>query len=302
MITVRRPVRPGVRRLYDRTERSLAGRVARRFVAASGYDRALALATQAFVALVPASILAISYLPGDGDDVGNLVVDRLGLTGEAAASVQEMARMPIAPGPPGLVAGVLLIVVTGVGFTRALQRLHVAAWTLAPLGARGYAYGALAVLALVVAVVACVVVDAHDPVGPAVQAVVAVAAWLPIQRLLLGGQVTMRRLLPGAVVIGVGQTVVMALSGPFLRAAIASQTGRFGVLGVAFVVLSWLLVLAYLLVGAAVLSAEMAGAPTPGTAGHSGSPAADDPRPPDPGQGAGALRACGPHSDTEEGS
>ncbi len=298
MTTVRRPAHPRVRRLYDRTNRSLVGRLARRFVAASGYDRALALATQAFVALVPASILAIGYLPGERADVGDLVVHRLGLTGEAAAAVQEMAQAPVDPGPPGLVAGVLLIVVTGLGFTRALQRLHVAAWALPPLGARGYLYGVLAVLALVVAVVACVVIETHDPIGPVVQAVVAVAAWLPIQRLLLGGRVSMRRLLPGAVVIGVGQTAVMLLSGPFLRAAVASQTGRFGMLGVAFVVVSWLLLLAYLLVGAAVLSAEMAGAPMPGAARYPGSPATDDPRPPDPGEGPGAPPARRP--DDEE--
>lgn len=295
---VRRPARPGVRRLYDRAERSLAGRVARRFVAASGYDRALALATQAFVALIPASILAISYLPGDRSSVGDMVVDRLGLTGQAAVSVQELSGTPIDPGPQGLIAGVVLIVVTGLGFTRALQRLHVAAWALRPLGVRGYAYGVLAVMALVVAVVASVVLQAGDPVGPVVQVLVAIAAWLPIQRLLLGGQVTTRRLLPGAVVIGVGQTAVMLLSGPFLRAAISSQTGRFGVLGVAFVVVSWLLLLAYLLVGAAVLSAEMAGAPMPGVPRGSGSPAADDPDPPDPGQGPRAPPT--PRRDDEE--
>lgn len=290
---------PDVRRLYDRTSRSLAGRVARRFVAASGYDRALALATQAFVALVPASLLALGYLPSDRGDVADVVVARLGLTGDAAASVQELARTPADPGPPGLVAGVVLIVVTGVGFTRALQRLHVAAWAQPPLGARGYAYGVVAVLALVVAVVACVLLDARDPVGPVVQAVVAVAAWLPIQRLLLGGRVSMRRLLPGAVVIGVGQTVAMLASGPFLRAALTSQTGRFGVLGVAFVVVSWLLLLAYLLVGAAVLSAEMAGAPMPGTGRSPGSPGADDPPARDPGQGPDAPPTRG--ADDEEG-
>lgn len=285
MTAVRRAERPGVRRLYDRAEQSLAGRVARRFVAASGYDRALALATQAFVALVPATILAVSYLPGDRGDLGDLVVNRLGLTGQAATSVQEMVGAPTDPGPQGLVAGILLIVVTGLGFTRALQRLHVASWALPPLGARGYAYGVLAVLALVVAVIACLFLQSQDPVGPVVQAVVAIVAWLPVQRLLLGGQVSLRRLLPGAVVIGVGQTAVMLLSGPFLRAAISSQTGRFGVLGVAFVVVSWLLLLAYLLVGAAVLSAEMAGAPMPGTRPGWGSPVPDDPESPDPGQG-----------------
>lgn len=297
MIAVRRPEPPRARRLYDRAEQSLAGRVARRFVAASGYDRALALATQAFVALVPATILALGYLPGDRADVGDLVVKRLGLTGETAASVQEMIGTPVEPGPQGLVAGVLLIVVTGLGFTRALQRLHVASWALPPLGARGYAYGVLAVLALVVAVVASLVLQSHDPVGPVVQAVVAIVAWLPVQRLLLGGQVSLRRLLPGAVVIGVGQTAVMLLSGPFLRAAISSQTGRFGVLGLAFVVVSWLLLLAYLLVGAAVLSAEMAGAPMPGTRRASGSPVPDDPHPP---QARHAARAPGTRRPDDE--
>lgn len=272
-----------MRRLRLRAEQTLVGRAVRRFVAASGYDRALALATQSFVALVPAAILAIGYLPGDRQDAVTVIVDRLGLTGQAADAVHQLAQGPAGAGPPGLVAGIVLIAVTGIGFTRALQRLHIAVWALPPLGVRGYAYGALAVLALVVAVVACILLDADGPVGPVVQALVAVAAWLPIQRLLLGGRVTLRQLVPGAVVVGVGQTAVMLLSGPLLRIAISSQTGRFGVIGVAFVVVSWLLLLAYLLVGAAVLSAEMAGAPMPRTPMMPGSSAARDPRGPDPG-------------------
>jgi membrane protein len=282
----RSSVGPGVRRLRDRADRSLAGRVWRRFVAASGFDRSLALATQAFVALIPASLLAIGYLPGLRDDVGAAVIDRLGLTGDAAGTVQELATAPPDPGSAGLVGGIVLIVITGLGFTRALQRLHIAVWALPPLGFRGYVYGVLAVLALVAAVIACVVIDTEGGIGPVVQAVIAMAAWLPIQGLLLGGRVTLRQLLPGAVVVGAGQTAVMLLSGPFLKVAIASQTGRFGVLGIAFVVVSWLLVLAYLLVGAAVLSAELAGAPMPGAAPLSISPAQPDPQPPDPEQSA----------------
>ena len=71
----------------------------------------------------------------------------------------------------------------------------------------------------------------------------------------------LRRLLPGAAFVGIGQVVVIALSGIYLQPTIESQAQRYGLIGVAFVLVSWLIVLGLLIVLAAVLSAESDGAP-----------------------------------------
>ncbi|MEU6697355.1 hypothetical protein [Pseudonocardia sp. NPDC046786] len=249
----------------------LARRPAARFVATSGYDRALALAAQAFVALVPAVMLAAAYLPSGAGGPQEWLVTRFDLSGEAAAAVRELMQPPPAPATSGIVGGTVLILLTGFGFTRTLHRLHVAAWSLPPLGLRGYLHGLVAVLALVTAVVCSVVLspsgDRFPATALAVHAALAIILLLPVQWLLLGGRIRLRRLLPGALIMAAGQTVIAALSGPYLRLAIDSQADRFGAIGVAFVLVSWLLLLAYLLVAAAVSGAEIAGAPAPGVPG-----------------------------------
>ena len=255
----------------DRAQASLLGRTAARFVAVSGYDRSLALATQSFVALVPAALLAVAYLPESGRRAaGARLVDGLGLSGESADAVLDLVARPPTTSTPSVVVGIVLVVMTGVGFTRTLQRVYVAAWVLPPLGARGVVHGMVAVLVLVAAVVAAVGLHPGGVGGPllslAIQIGLAVSLWLPVQRLLLGGRVSWRALLPGAAVAGAGQAVVMAASGLYFRVALGSQAEVFGVIGAAFVMVSWLVVLAYLLVGAAVLSAELAGAPPVGAA------------------------------------
>ncbi|MBN9734787.1 MULTISPECIES: YhjD/YihY/BrkB family envelope integrity protein [unclassified Pseudonocardia] len=291
----RRPHRSGrphrsVRASVATLQAGFAGRLVVRFVAASGYDRALALAAQAFVALVPAALLTLAYFPVDQGAAVTYLIDRFGLTGDGAEAVRELVARPRQAGTPGAVGGVVLVVMTGIGFTRTLQRLYVSAWVLSPLGLRGFLHALLAVVALVAAVLAAVVFAPSDE-GPhpvaalAVQALIAAVLWLPIQRLLVGDRVTLRRLLPGAVVTGVGQTLATLLSGPYLRLAVGEQADRFGVLGVAFVLVSWLLVLAYLLVGAAVFGAELAGAPVPGSPATRPDPDPDPEPEPEPDDG-----------------
>ncbi|MGE3252656.1 hypothetical protein [Pseudonocardia sp.] len=247
-----------------RARGSLAGRLVLRFVAASGYDRALALATQAFVGLVPAAMLAAGVLSGDPTSAQHWLVARLDLGEQASQAVNDLTRIAPVADPPSVVVATVLVVVTGLGFTRTLQRLYVAAWALRPLGVRGYLQGLLGVLVLVGGIAAGIAWRHGNPATATVHVVTTVLLWLPVQRLLLGDRVTLRQLLPGAVLVGVGQAMLTLFAAPFLRAAVVEHAARYGAIGVAFVLVSWLLLLSYLLVGAAVLSAELAGAPVPG--------------------------------------
>ena len=108
--------------------------------------------------------------------------------------------------------------------------------------------------------VGLLLVDARNAllIVSVVRLAMAVLLWWPVQRLLLGGRANWRQLLPGAVVLGAGQVGVMAVSGVYLQWVIEDQAGRYGLIGVAFVLVSWLIVLGLLVVLGAVLSAEMA--------------------------------------------
>lgn len=241
-------------------------RVAARYVAIGGYDRALALATQVFVALVPMLIVVAAAVPGrDRQAAGGFLVDRLQLSGSAAADLQLLMQRPPGATEPVTLLSAALLVFSAVGFTRTLQRTYQAAWLLPAQGLRGFVHGLLGATALVVEVVLVLVVGllvdgfrGAALVTVAVHLVLSVLLWWPVQRLLLGGRVTWRQLLPGAVLSGTGQVIVIILSGAYLQAAIESQAARYGLIGVAFVLVSWMVVLGLLLVLGAALGAEAA--------------------------------------------
>jgi uncharacterized BrkB/YihY/UPF0761 family membrane protein len=85
---------------------------------------------------------------------------------------------------------------------------------------------------------------------------VAVLLWLQLQRLLLSGRVTRRRLLPGALTAGAGQVVISIYSATWMPHLISDNAARYGVIGVTFALLTWLIIVSAAMVVAAVVSAE----------------------------------------------
>jgi membrane protein len=249
--------------VVPRVQKSIVGRAAARYIRIDGYDRALALATQAFVAIVPMFIVLVASLPAQTRQafVGWLAHE--GILGSNAYSAVRPLTRP-SQWSSGVVIGVVLLIVSVVGFARTLQRLYHAAWDLPPPGWRGLGTG-LAGATGVVAGAAVLLLSAPllHAIGSAVlltglvQAVGAAALWWAVLRLLLGGRVTWRALLPGAVITGVGQSLVMLVSGLVVPAFVERESARYGLIGIAFVLVSWLVVLGVLLVVAAVTSAEL---------------------------------------------
>jgi len=253
-----------MRRYHD----SLPLRVSRRMIMIGGYDRALALSAQAFVALVPLLVVVSAVAPAAlQGPAGRAILAGFGLSAAAASALSDLVDHP--PGADTLsVLGVVLLVLAVLGFTRSLQRTYVMAWRLPARGIRGLGYGLLAAVALIsefalltlLGPVATALVG-YRSAGIAVQAVGATLLWWPVQYLLLGGRVGWRALLPGAALTGIGQAVVILVSGVYLPIAIGHQADRYGLVGVAIALLSWLVVLGLLLVVSAVVSAEVASGP-----------------------------------------
>ena len=95
------------------------------------------------------------------------------------------------------------------------------------------------------------------------RAAVGALPWWPVQRLLVDGRVPWRDLLPGAIVTGVGQAVVMAFASLTLRPVLIDQAQRFGTIRVAFALVTALTVFGVLLVFGAVLGPVVAGRVSP---------------------------------------
>jgi membrane protein len=247
-----------------RHEGGLVLRVSRRMMAINGYDRALALAAQAFAGLIPVLVAVSALSPRPiRTSVGPEVIAALGVTGDAAAALTALVTRPPAVQPLTIVGGALLVL-SVLGFTRALQRTYVSAWELPPGGLRGLGRGFLAAAALILVFAALVVVgpllavlDGHVVLALVANAVVATLLWWPVLRILVGGRVGWRALLPGAALNGCGQAVVFALSATYLPPAISGAAAEYGLIGVAVPVISWLVVLGWLLVLSAVLGAEL---------------------------------------------
>lgn len=246
----------------------------RRFVAVDGYDRALALAAQSFVAVVPLILVVAAWAPIDlRQRAGTWLIAGLGLDDATAATVRDLVARPPDSAEPVTVVGLALLIVSVLGFARSLQRTVEAAWDLPRSGLRGYGAGLLGAAVFVGDVIALVFLaelagslPGNTAVVAGVRAVIGTLVWWPVLRLLVGGRVGWRDLLPGAVVAGVGQAAVMALASLVLRPVLISQAQRFGAIGVAFAMVTTLTVLGVLLVAGAVLGPIVAGRrarPTP---------------------------------------
>jgi len=249
---------------------ALPVRVARRMIAIGGYDRALALAAQAFVAVVPMLLVLAAVLPASvRAPAGSAVVAGLGMSGSAAAAVTELAARP-PPMQPITIVGAVLLVVSVLGFTRSLQRTYLAAWELTPAGIRGLGHGLYAAAALVaeftlIALLGPLLTRLVGvlPLGILTHALVATVLWWPVQRLLLGGRVGWAALLPGAAMTGLGQAVLVGGYGLYMPLLISRDATRYGIFGIAVAIVSWLVVLGVLLVASALFGAECARASTP---------------------------------------
>ena len=179
------------------------------------------------------------------------------MSGSAADSLREAVAQP--PDSGVSVLGAVLLVISALSFTRAMQRLYVRAWRLESLGLRGNGWG-LAWLAMFVAFWSLqpAVVELFDGVlAFAVSLSLSTLLWLWTPYLLVARRIHWRRLLPQAFLSAVGLAALAIGAAIYLPHAIGSASAEFGVLGVAFTLLSLLFAIAFVLVVTAALGATL---------------------------------------------
>ena len=119
----------GVTELIQRLQGSFLGRCVRRFVTMTGLDRSIVLSSQAFTALIPLIILISTLAPeGQSNVAANSIIRRFDLTGDSAASVQALFAVPAGASSGISISSALLLVVSGVSFTRRMAAMYRAAW------------------------------------------------------------------------------------------------------------------------------------------------------------------------------
>ena len=237
----------------------LAGAWLERLVAVQLVDRSVALAGRAFTALIPLLIVYDAVVPTiDGKDFADQVIDRFELKGSAADSVRQALASTSDAEQTFNVLGVLLVIVSALSFARALQRLYELAFRLPPLGGVRGTPSSVLWLALIPAFVSVrEVIDAIF--GGLLLTVLTLGfgatLWTVTPFILLGRRLDWRRLLPTGVVTAVAMSGLSVATVIWMPHTVSESAARYGVIGVAFAMLSWLVAAGFVLVGSAAAGA-----------------------------------------------
>ena len=242
--------------------RRLVAPFAERLVELELFDRAVALASQAFVALIPFMVVVGALTPyGERSSFADSLVRRFELTGDAAAAVEELFTQPAEVASALTAVGLLLLIVSALSFCRALQRTYERAWRLRRLGMRStpshllwlVLAGAYASLATALSTAAGEWLGEAGRLATAFSLSFLLWVWTPY--LLLGRRVERRALRATSVLTASGVTVFGIASVFYMPQSIASASESFGSIGVAIAIVSWLIGLGFVIVAAAGIGA-----------------------------------------------
>ncbi len=244
-------------------------RIGRELLAVDVRDRIFGMTGQSFLALIPVLILVSTVLSdSDGESLAVVVNERLGLTGPTAETVQLLFTNPAGDTVAATASAlsIVLLFFSLNSYTRTMRRSMEGPWGLRRLGWRGQLTG-LAGVGLLIVMQGCLSAlatawDTDTPQGIVVEGltrtVIAVVFWLFIGRLLTHGRVPKRHLWPGALVGGIGTTAIAVWSVTFLPEIFVRDAARYGVIGVALGLLTWLLAISGLVVGVGVVGGQVA--------------------------------------------
>jgi membrane protein len=221
-------------------------------------ERSVALGSYTFTALIPLLTVYGAVLGGGG--FADRLSSRFELKGTAAASVHQ------AFAPPGDVAegvtvlSLMILVASALTLTRGLQRTYQAAYGLPSLGMRARTGWGLLWLALVPAFLEVRALEATVTDG-VLEAVFAIAAgafcWTITPWLLLGRRLPWRVLLPGGLLTAAAMSALAVASIVYMPHSVGTSAQRYGVIGVAFAMLGWLIACGFALVGTAAAGAVL---------------------------------------------
>lgn len=226
------------------------------------FDRSMTIAAQIFTSILPILIALASWFGRNSTDV---VTNVVAVPAETKTTIEETLA---APGDATFgVLGVLVVLLSATSLSRALTRACAAVWELPrPVAGLSAVWRWVAVvLALALSLVAARQLqhlsERLPPHGfwdsmSAVAADIAVALFIPM--VLLAGAVPLRWLLPGAALFGLLMAFVRPAARAYLPRVLDSSAERYGSIGVAFTYLTFLYVVAFCFLAAAVVGQVIA--------------------------------------------
>ena len=117
--------------LHARFLETFVGRCVDRIVELQPFDRALAIASRAFIAIFPLAIVATSLSPtARSGGFAEGLIERFGLEDRGAALVRELFASPTQVRSGTTFFGILVLIYSVFSFARLLARMYEAAWHL----------------------------------------------------------------------------------------------------------------------------------------------------------------------------
>ena len=239
----------------------LVERAVRRFFDIEGSVQATVLAAQAFTSLIPFMVVVAAFAPGDGD-LADRLVERFDLSGASARSVEELFASSGETKSAITWISIVILILSALSFTRALQRIFQRAYGYDKGGVKDISRG----FGWIVALIAWIAVSSPlqgslEDVGGIVFAVALSSAtgfvlWLGTPMLRLGER-DWHHLAPGALSSAILGALLGVASGIYVPIAMTWSADRYGLIGIAFALQSWLLVAAFVVVIGAVVGATV---------------------------------------------
>ncbi|MFD4467909.1 hypothetical protein ACFWPA_06410 [Rhodococcus sp. NPDC058505] len=230
-------------------------------------DRSMTLAAQEFTSVLPV-IIAIGTI-GNLGAVSESLSDQLGIDPGALTTVTRITADTVESSPPTFAAfgliGVLMVLLSGTSFARALGRVYGRVWGVPPLTIRGW-WRWVAVLIAVASAIGLLGwvrnVDSVDWIGPplavAGSATVWFLLWSAVPYLLTEGRLAGRVLWATAGASSAGLTVLGIAGAVYLPLASSSASQKFGELGLVFTAITWLFIQSGVVVAATVVVKALA--------------------------------------------
>jgi len=239
--------------------------VQKRYGELNGNYLASSVTLSAFLSIFPLLLFAIAilgFVSAGSPTLATDVVDRLGLTGEAATAITAAIGTAEKSRKAASVFGVVGLLWSGLGLVAAIQYAINAAWQATGRGWRDKLGGLLwlggASLLFLTSFATSAVISVLPgflaPLGILAGLSVNLGLWIWTFKVLGTRDVGWKALLPGAVVGAVGLEVLKAVGAFYVPRAVAAASALYGTLGVVFAILAWLLFFGRLVVYAAVVN------------------------------------------------
>ena len=223
-------------------------------------DRGMTLAAHVFTSILPILIVAGALRSRLDPQTDPIFAEHLGFD-DATAEILEKS---LPGGAQELratgVIGVVVLVIAATSFARALERSLQTIWhtpTVSIKFAWRWLVTIVAVIIGIALIVATRIIVHGDGAIPVIEFIAEVAIWSALwwiaSWIVINRRVSLRELLPGSVLAGVGFAIAGQVGRVVLPPLLADAATRFGVLGMAFSYIGWLLALTGILLIAATV-------------------------------------------------